>query len=435
MKASDIIDSRLKLCDHVLQSLGQENSIKFLCNITDITLEQWTESFTTLKNKCGLVNSQSKFQKKEKCLQIITEFFVKNNTDKKYRFLMDDISFLPGLQPVALKHMDYLTASFEGIKSSILNTVNTMKESSEDEVIEISEPNLIVQKNTKTAKLKKKATEKNESKVDNRKKKADDDGFIKVGPAKSERKSKKLTIADKMKANKGTWEGPANFQYKNKPSQLVKLHIKTSVMDVTKEIIKKDWMTQWKVTDSQMNVLQLMKSNTQQTFCAYFMTSDPNQFKQFIPQYVKWSYFKGRTRPKEYNERCQKRAYFLSKIGSDVTEDILKERVKTCFENVDHDKIEIKMFDQKHKNAYKNAYMRLTASDENSELLQKGCLLCEVDYWKRKFPPRDLQSSYKPTTAEEYKDKENTYSTTNRNLIKSSAESWTFDNTEKKDSS
>ena len=347
---------------------------------------------------------------------------------------MDDISFLPGLQPVALKHMDYLAASFEGIKSSISNTVNTMKNSSEDEVVEISEPNIIVHKNSKTAKLKK-ATEKNKTKVDNRNKRTDDDGFIKVGPAKSERKNKKLTIADKMKANKGTWEGPTNFQYKNKPSQLVKLHIKTSVMDVTKEIIKKDWMTQWKVTDSKMNVLHLMKSNTQQTFCVYFMTSDPNQFKQFIPQYVKWSYYKGKTRPKEYNERCQKRAYFLSKIGSDVTVDILKERVKTCFENVDHDKIEIKMFDQKHKNAYKNAYMRLTASDENSELLQKGCLLCEVDYWKRKFPPRDLQSNYQPTTAEEYKGKEITYSTTNKNLIKSSAESWTFDNTEKKDSS
>ena len=426
----------------VSQSLEQKSAADYLCSIPEITLDEWLESFTILKSKCKFEHKNSTFKGKDTCLKAITEFFAKNNTDKKYRFLSDDISFYPGLQPSILKQAGYLAGCFEGINRSISGLAEKLQTKfSEDKElnrknekeIEIIEP--IVQKKSETAKLKGKTVKETNLKKDARKQKHDDDGFIKVKSAKSERKSKKLTIADRMKANKGTWEGPTNFQYKNKPSQLVKIHIKTSVMDVTKEIIKKDWMTQWKVTDSQMDVLQLMKNNTQQTFCAYFMTSDPNQFKQFIPQYVKWSYYKGRTRPKEYNERCQKRAYFLSKIGSDVTEDILKERVKTCFENVDHDKIEIKMFDQKHKNAYKNAYMRLTASDENSELLQKGCLLCEVDYWKRKFPPRDLQNSYKPTTAEEYKNKEVSFSTTNRNLIKSSADSWTFDNTEKKDSS
>ena len=228
------------------------------------------------------------------------------------------------------------------------------------------------------------------------------------------------------KSMKGSWEGPSKTGQTIKTASILqKIHIRTNRLDVTKEEIKTQWLPLWEVSENKSEVIQLTKSEYMNTFCIYFKSCKPNTFKQFIPTYVKWSYYKGQTKPKEYTERAQVKSYFLSQLGSDVTEEILRSRITTAFDNIKQDKIEIHIFENKDRHKqYKNAFLRLTAIDTTSDILQMQDCFCNVDRWKRRFPPRELQNIARPMLASEFS--EGNKKTNFKNLINKDTTTWTF---------
>ena len=269
--------------------------------------------------------------------------FLKQNPCNDIKFVMSDLSILPGMQSASIGLIDHTLSTLASIKQTITipsNTTNSPK------------------------------TDKN-----NNKNSGNNQATVSTESTNDKRQTKP-TFTDVVKT-KGSWKPSNNVPAKI--SKTFRLWFETD-KDVTHADFKA-WSSNWKIDTDSWKIVTLSKRKMKNTFFVKF-TSKDESFKNFIPTSVSFSLYHQKTDPPDYEKRINVKSYHLSKIGLNVDSDTIKTAVKSCFTNIDQSKIVIKLIKSKKPKAdYQRAYLRLTANEAGKTISQTKKFPCNVSIW------------------------------------------------------
>lgn len=111
-----VVNNALGLAQYIAASLTESQSVSYLLAVEGLTIEHWAECKQYLTN----VNTTNR-QTKERTIEDVV-VCLKNGGDGDNKFLVEDLSLLPGLSKIALELITYSKACMHGVAAVLKNS-------------------------------------------------------------------------------------------------------------------------------------------------------------------------------------------------------------------------------------------------------------------------------------------------------------------------
>jgi hypothetical protein len=310
---------------------------------------------------------------------------VKQDSDDKFVISFSNINKLPGLSQKQIKlggtslnfisHVEKVTqeAQSQSTKTitSTANSNTNINPTPQNASANVNE-NVAAKSATSAEQQRQKPLQIN----NNNTKKANTRSFAQIAKEKIQKQSEQwknvVTKPKKKKSTvkKGNWnlDGQVGGSgYTLSPSITQKrLWLASRGTGLTATNIK-NWSSMWEIS-GEIKIIQLTKRANFNSFCVLFR-SHSNEYKKHIPTGVMYDRYRGHQLPVAYDQKYQRTSLFISQIGLNVGEDLIKQKMSELYPESNTDKTKILFLPSKFNGQNcKNAYVNLTATNKNTEL-------------------------------------------------------------------